>query len=86
MDRCMREYCANPGRGGHAPVTEGRDGCDECRDTVCRLFNIRDSIRLAFTKNATEALNIAVKGLATPGCHVITTAMEHNAVMADEYA
>lgn len=81
MDRCMRKYCANPGRGGHALSLKAGMAVMNARDTVCRLFNIRDSMRLAFTKNATEALNIAVKGLATPGCHVITTAMEHNAVM-----
>mgnify|MGYP001237857405 FL=1 len=81
MDRCMREYCANPGRGGYALSLRAGMAVTRARDTVCRLFNIRDSMRLAFTKNATEALNIAIKGLASPGCHVITTAMEHNAVM-----
>jgi len=81
MDRCMREYCANPGRGGYALSLRAGMAVMRARDTVCRLFNIRDSMRLAFTKNATEALNIAIKGLASPGCHVITTAMEHNAVM-----
>ncbi|HOQ06742.1 MAG TPA: aminotransferase class V-fold PLP-dependent enzyme [Clostridiales bacterium] len=81
MDRCMREYCANPGRGGHALSLRAGMAVNRARDTVCRLFNIRDPMRLAFTKNATEALNIAIKGLVYPGCHVITTPMEHNAVM-----
>jgi cysteine desulfurase family protein len=81
MDRCMREYCANPGRGGHALALRAGLAVTRARETVCRFFNIRDSMRLAFTKNATEAINIAIKGLASPGCHIITTAMEHNAVM-----
>ena len=81
MDRCMREYCANPGRGGHALALRAGLAVTHARETVCRFFNIRDSMRLAFTKNATEAINIAIKGLASPGCHIITTAMEHNAVM-----
>lgn len=81
MYRCMREYCANPGRGGHALSLKAGMAVNRARETVCRLFNIRDPMRLAFTKNATEAINIAIKGLVFPGCHVITTAMEHNAVM-----
>lgn len=81
MDRCMREYCANPGRGGHAMSLRAGMAVTNARDTVCRLFNIRDPMRLVFTKNATEAINIAIKGMASPGCHIITTTMEHNAVM-----
>ena len=33
------------------------------------------------TKNATEALNIAILGFLKAGDHVITTSMEHNSVM-----
>ncbi len=34
-----------------------------------------------FTKNATEALNLAIFGLLLPGDHVITSSMEHNSAM-----
>jgi len=81
MDRCMREYCANPGRGGHYLSLQASMAVTNARNTVCKLFNISDPMRLAFTKNATEALNIAIKSLASPECHIITTPMEHNAVM-----
>jgi cysteine desulfurase family protein len=80
MDRCMNEYCANPGRGGHALSVKAGLAVTQVRETICRLFNIPDPMNLAFTKNATEALNIAIKGIVTPGCHVITSAMEHNSV------
>ena len=36
---------------------------------------------MVFTKNVTESLNILLKGFLKPGDHVITTSMEHNAVM-----
>lgn len=81
MNRCMREYCANPGRGAHALSAKAGMAVVEARNTICRLFNISDPMRLCFTKNATEALNFAIKGIATPGCHIITTQMEHNSVM-----
>lgn len=81
MDRCMREYCANPGRGGHALSVKAGMAVTDTREKICKLFNIRETLQLSFTKNATEALNTAIKGIVTPGCHVITTAMEHNSVM-----
>lgn len=80
IDRCLYEYCANPGRGGHALSVRAGLVVTKVRETLCRLFNIPDPMRLAFTKNATEALNIAIKGIVEPGCHVITSDMEHNAV------
>lgn len=81
IDKCLREYCANPGRGGHAMSVKAGLAVVDARETICGLFGIHDSMRLCFTKNATEALNLAIKGVVTQGCGVITTAMEHNSVM-----
>ncbi|HHV98665.1 MAG TPA: aminotransferase class V-fold PLP-dependent enzyme [Clostridiaceae bacterium] len=81
MDRCMRTYCANPGRGGHAMSIASGKAVSEAREKIAAFFNIDNSLRLAFTKNATEAINIAIKGVIKPGDHVITTCMEHNAVI-----
>jgi cysteine desulfurase/selenocysteine lyase len=81
MDRCMREYCANPGRGGHPLSIKAGRAVNSSRKALCDLFGITNPMCLAFTKNATEALNIAIKGITYPGCHVITTAMEHNSVI-----
>lgn len=80
MNECLSEYCANPGRGGHILSVKAGLAVTQAREAVSRLFNIPDPMRLVFTKNATEALNIAIKGIVSPGCHVITSAMEHNAV------
>jgi len=81
MDRCLRDYCANPGRGGHLLSIKAGKAVTAARDAVGSLFGISDPMRVVFTKNATEALNIAIKGITFPGCHVITTGMEHNSVM-----
>ncbi|MEN6313016.1 MAG: aminotransferase class V-fold PLP-dependent enzyme [Clostridiaceae bacterium] len=81
MERCMREYCANPGRGGHKLSVRASKAVLEVRNAVGKLFNISNPMQLCFTKNATEALNMAIKGIAAPGSHVITTAMEHNSVI-----
>ena len=81
MTRCMRQYCANPGRGGHTMSMEAGRAVTKAREKISSFFNIKDPMRLCFTKNATEALNIAIKGGLEPGAHVITTCMEHNSVM-----
>jgi len=81
MSRCMREYCSNPGRGSHHLSVKSGMAVMDARERICSLFNISDPMRIAFTKNATEALNMAIKGIASPGCHIITTCMEHNSVI-----
>ena len=81
VEKCMREYCANPGRGGHALSLMSGRAVLETREAICRLFNIKNPMQLCFTKNATEALNIAIYSLLKPGSHVITSCMEHNSVM-----
>ncbi|NLD49507.1 MAG: aminotransferase class V-fold PLP-dependent enzyme [Clostridiaceae bacterium] len=80
MLRCMKDYCANPGRGGHQMSIESGKAVLRARETVAEFFNIPNPMQLVFTKNATEALNIAIKGVLKPGDHVITTGMEHNSV------
>ncbi|WP_010249749.1 aminotransferase class V-fold PLP-dependent enzyme [Acetivibrio cellulolyticus] len=81
MLRCMKEYCANPGRGGHDLSIKSGRAVMEAREAIAEFFNIKDPMRLVFTKNATEALNIAIKGVLKKGDHVITTSMEHNSVI-----
>ena len=50
-------------------------------ETIADFFNISDPLRIIFTSNATESLNLAIKGLLRSGDHVVTTAMEHNSVL-----
>jgi cysteine desulfurase/selenocysteine lyase len=81
VDECMRKYCANPGRGGHSMSLTSARAVLDVRETLCDFFNIPNPLRLCFTKNATEALNIAIKSSLSQNDHVITTSMEHNSVI-----
>ncbi len=81
MERFLRECGANPGRSGHRLSIEAARVVYEARERVARLFGFDDPLSVVFTKNATEALNLALLGLLAPGDHVITSAMEHNSVM-----
>ena len=38
-------------------------------------------MNIVFTNNATESLNLAIKGVVNAGDHIITTSMEHNSVI-----
>ena len=78
---CMKTYCANPGRGSHNMSIKSALKVMEARDLISEMFNIRNPFNIVFTSNATEALNIAIKGLLKRGDHVISTVIEHNSVL-----
>lgn len=81
VDKCLREYCANPGRSGHKLSMEAGRTVLEARELLAKLFNARKSENIIFSLNATDALNTAIKGVVNKGDHVITTSMEHNSVL-----
>ena len=81
MNRFLREVGANPGRSGHRLSVEAAKIIFEARERVAQLFGVRDSSRVVFGQNATEAINQGLRGVLRPGDHVITSSMEHNSVM-----
>jgi cysteine desulfurase family protein len=81
MESYSREIGANPGRSGHGRSIDAGRIIYQTREILANLFHIEDPLRIALTKNATEALNIALFGSLRPGDHVLTTSMEHNSVM-----
>ena len=81
MQKYMRKIGANPGRSGHRLSVEAARVIYDTREKLAQLFNVSDPLRIVLTKNATEALNIAILGFLKPGDHVITSSMEHNSVM-----
>ncbi|OFW64102.1 MAG: cysteine desulfurase [Actinobacteria bacterium RBG_16_67_15] len=83
--RAVEEYFdgagGNPGRSGHRMSIAAARLVEAARDALAELFAVPDPGRIAFTKNATEALNVAIYGLLSPGDHAVTTSSEHNSVM-----
>lgn len=77
----MDQVGANPGRSGHLLSLEAARIIYDAREAIATLFHVKDPSRVIFTLNATEALNLALKGLLRPGHHVITSGMEHNSVL-----
>ena len=81
MVGAMANYCANPGRAGHSMASKTAKEIYKARLAVASLFGIEDPSRLVFTKNCTEGLNMAFKGILKEGDHVVTSSMEHNSVV-----
>jgi cysteine desulfurase / selenocysteine lyase len=77
----MRNAAGNPGRSGHTRTLEADRLIYKTREAVATLFNVKDPSRIVFTFNATDSLNIALKGFIAKGDHVIHTAMDHNSVL-----
>ena len=85
ITEAMTAYHANvgasPGRSGHRLSLAAGRIMLSARESLANLFGIGDPLRIVFTKNATEALNLVIFGLLKPGDHCITSSMEHNALM-----
>lgn len=75
----------NPGRGAHEPTLHASRLVYAARCAVAKLLNAPDPSCIAFTTNATQALNTALGGLFRPGDHIITTVCEHNSVLRPLY-
>ena len=80
VDHFMREVGATPGRGGHRREEESTHIADQARAAIAELFHAPEPQGVAFAMNATQAINMALKGLLQPGDHVITSSIEHNAM------
>jgi len=79
LDEYM-ELSASPGRGGYDAAMEAQHRVDQVRRQVAAFFGGQDYVT-CFAHNATDALNTLLRGLVDPGCHVVSTRLEHNSVL-----
>lgn len=73
-------HMASPGRGGHRPAMLAAETAFGCRQCAAELFHVSAPEQVIFTFNATHALNLAIKTLASPGSEIVISGYEHNAV------
>lgn len=81
MAHFLEQTGGNPGRSGHRLSIDAGRIVYGVRESVAGLFNAPDPLGVVFTANGTHALNLALHGLLVPGNRVVTSGMEHNAVM-----
>ena len=71
----------NIGRGGYEEAYSAAEVVLDTREKLCGLLGFDKPENVIFTSGVTASMNILLKGLLRPGDHVLTTSMEHNAVM-----
>ncbi len=85
MDHYYRNKGVSPGRSGYDLCLESGQVVENTRKQLARFFNGKHSERLCFSYNSTDALNLVINGMLKKGDHVITTTLEHNAVLRPIY-
>ena len=82
MDQFFRSHGVNPGRSGHTLAIEAEQMIFSTRKMLAQFFGFAgDPNRVVFTQNATDSLNLALKGLLQTGDHVVISQLDHNAVL-----
>lgn len=78
--RVLEGLGASPGRGAYRQAGEAMSLVSDCRQKAAAVLGVKDPDRVVFTKNATESINVVLKGWLRPGDRVLYSAMEHNSV------
>lgn len=85
MCQYIEEVGVNTGRGVYASAIEVSRMVFDTRGKIRQLFNGSSGQNVIFTANVTQALNMVIKGFVKPGDHILTSGMEHNAVIRPLY-
>lgn len=80
MDDFARRIGGSVGRSSHRRACEASVVADGARDSLAALLGAPSPSCVCFAANATDALNTAIYGLASPGCNIVTSSVEHNSV------
>jgi len=85
MNKYLSEVMASPGRGGYHLETQALELINSVRDRLATMVGAERKEQVAFTHNATHAINVILKGLLKENDHVVISSFEHNAVYRPLY-
>lgn len=77
----LKNLNGSSGRSAYKKAIKINQEIFSVREKIANFFNIKNPLRIAFTKNASESLNLAIKGYGFENCHIITSIFEHNSVL-----
>jgi cysteine desulfurase len=84
MINAIRANCGNPS-SQHQLGDKAGESLNKARESVARLINAPSMKDVVFTSGGTESVNLAIKGVAwaraDKGKHIVTSNIEHNAVL-----
>jgi len=80
MAKHLNETGGTYGRSAYPRILQSTKLVEECRDLLAEMMGASDGGKIIFTANATTALNLMLQGICKKGGHVLTSAMEHNAI------
>ncbi len=81
VNLCLEKFIGNPGRSGHIPALLAAEKIYDARERLGKHLNFSAPENIVFTLNATYAINMALRAKIPAGSHVITSDIEHNAVI-----
>ena len=81
VDHYLREVGGPNGRSGYREALEANRIIERARRGVAKLIGAADAQHVVFGCNGTDVLNLAIRGIARPGDHVVTTVCDHNSVL-----
>ena len=73
---------------GRTTGSQGEDYIMQAREELSAFLAAEPAEHVVFTHNATDSLNVLIQGFLSgkpAGCHVLTTALEHNSVLRPLY-
>ena len=76
---CMENYFGNPS-SAHKLGVEAERKIKAARERVAKFIGAAPQ-EIIFTSGGSEANNTALRGVLTPGCHIITSSIEHPSVI-----
>ena len=75
----------SPGRGSYDLAVQCEHYVQGVRQQVSNFFGGDNPERVVFAYNSTDALNTIILGMIEPGCHVVSSRLEHNSVLRPLY-
>lgn len=89
MTGFLATRAGNPGRGGHELARAASETVEIAREKLAELINAPTSKRVVLTHGCTDSINQAIHGVVHSSLkcspdtkpHIVTTAIEHNAVL-----